>query len=295
MEQVSKESPSAAATQIVDYEGLTSPLVEAVEAWTAEYRPLPFSARMERQILRFKERHEMKLTETEFGRMLYLDFEHLKGEIAPVPGPFDPEDRLQVVRQMPHAERRAALADYSRQLACQRLAWAECRIFLERSLRFNNDQPRAALEAIIGRFSNCWGFTERQCTQAGAVIDGYYAHRQKVLKLWHSHSEPRVLLETVTGRRIAPDPHIQVELGPMSIDIGTHTTNLGHIRGRHADDSLSGCAPAVNYHESEVQLVLVNTDRWERGHKPMNRNIIQQLCSAKYLSQESLLRTAQNS
>ena len=170
-----------------------------------------------------------RLDPGEFEELLSHDFEEHVQENPVINGVFSPEAELDRIKSLPKEQRREALAGFKENLARQRKAWANCRLFIERSIEFYDEIPREGLMEIVEKFGAYYGFTEEQKLSARELIDQYYKHHQKVREMRQKFPNNADLVKELTGLNFDTPEEFDVSVGPMTIDIETNEINGGRL------------------------------------------------------------------
>ncbi len=178
--------------------------------------------------LKIKE-YSGKLDQNEFDELLRLDFQDQLRDNSPIKEVFSPEKELSKIRKAPKNEKRELLSVFKENLAKQREALANCRVFIERSIEFNHDVPGENLVRIIQYFRKEYGFTDEQRRIAEQLIDEYYENRRKVLEIRKLFPNDIDLIKKLTSVQLSKTDKLNVTVGPMTIDISTEGFNAGRI------------------------------------------------------------------
>lgn len=173
-----------------------------------------------------------QLNQKEFDKLLVLDFqEHLLLN-PPIKGVFSPEQELARIRNLPKIEKRKALANFKDKLVKQKEAWANCRIFIERSIEFDNNVPKDKLMRIIEQFGERYSFTDKQKKTTEELIDGYYANRKKALEARKLYPDNLILVNILTGLNFDNNTNFEVSVGPMFVEISADDPEAEEIYNR---------------------------------------------------------------
>jgi len=167
-----------------------------------------------------------QLTQEDFNYLLEVDFQEQLKDTPPLNGLFSPHEELQKIKTLPKEQRHEALTTFKENLARQREGLAAMRVFIERSIKFNNDVPSEKLMELIKKFSEQYGFDVWQEGPAMMLVDSYYEERQKVLEMRGKFPDNLELVRELTGVEFAENEKIDVSVGPLSVDIYTDKANL---------------------------------------------------------------------
>ncbi len=155
----------------------------------------------------------------EFGKELKREFEILISENSPLKEEFSPKEELQMIKKMPKVERRAALSIFKNKLERQREGWANCRIFLEKIIEFDNNPPRDYLLEWIHLFGKNYGFAEEHYELTEKIIDVFYEERGDCQDFLKEFKEPYQILNELAGTKFKNSKGIEVNPGPISVDV----------------------------------------------------------------------------
>ena len=220
------------------------------------------SSKEDKEELEFARYFELKnkeksdqLSQKEFDELLSIDFKLALRDNPPIEETFDPELELAAIKSAPAKEKKEQLVIYKEKLARQREAFADCRLFIERSINFDNKISAPKLYEWVDQFASNYGFEERQKEKAYELIDTFIEKRQKAAQFLLEHQgNPDELIKELTGKDIDDSDQIAgIYLGPMSIDIYTYDSTAkklwgkpvkkGDVLGAFAKESQDG----VNY------------------------------------------------
>lgn len=160
-----------------------------------------------------------QLSQEDFDQLLDFDFQEQLKNNPPIAGVFSPEDELAKIKKLPREQKREALASFKENLARQREVLAACRVFIERSIKFNHDIPRKKLIELTEQFGAQYGFNDKQKQIIEQLIDRYYKNRQKVLEIRREFTDNRALVNRLTGVNLDKNEKFEISVGPMTIDI----------------------------------------------------------------------------
>ncbi len=231
-----------------------------------------FSALVEYKGLKVKE-YFGKLNEEEFDKLLTFDIQNQLEDNSLIENVFSPEVELARIRCLPKDQKREAIDKFKENLAMQREALANCRVFIERCIEFNHDVPREKLVGIIEKFRAQYGFTDEQKQIAEQLIDGYYANRKKVLEMRERLPENRDLVNRLTGINFDKTSEFDISTGPMSIDISCDGFDAGRIfqNSKEVLVSLPYGGFAAKSQQEDVMFIILNKSklsRWSSWENP---------------------------
>lgn len=213
--------------------------------------------------LKLKE-YSGQLKQEDFDRLLGFELQLQLKDNPPIKGVFSPEDDLAKIRGLPKEQKREALATFKENLAKQRKALADCRVFIERMIEFDRDAPREKLIGLVEQFSAQYGFDNRQRQIIELLIDGYYKNRQRVLEVRQKFTDNHALVNELTGVNLGKDVKLDVSVGPMTIDIEVDGFNAGRIYERRIKPTIvfkyNGFA-SQSIGENSVYYIVINQDR----------------------------------
>lgn len=220
---------------------------------------------LKRNSLKIKE-YFGQLSQEDFDQLLTFDFQEQIKDNMPIKGVFSPQEELTKIKSLPREQKREALSTFKENLARQREALATMRVFIERSIEFNHDVPREKLMGLIEKFGTQYGFDNRQRQGSEQIIDGYYKNRQKVLEIRQQFTDDYELVNQLTGVTLKGEK-LDVQVGPMTIDIGVEGFNAGRIYEGSNE-------PVINFEDSgftsqssgknPINYIVINQDKWIR-------------------------------
>lgn len=214
-----------------------------------------------------------KLTQDEFNELLLHDFHDQLRDNPPIRELFSAERELIKIKKSPKGEKKKLLSAFKENLVRQREAWANCRVFIERSIEFNHDIPQQYLVILVENFGKEYGFTQGQKLIAKHFIDGYYENRRKVLETREHFPEDIALIKKLTGVTFSKTDKIDVSVGPMTIDIDVEGFNAGRIYER-ADHPVVGFEyggfASQSIGDNPIYYIVINQDKYirERHNDP---------------------------
>ncbi len=209
-----------------------------------------------------------QLNQKDFDELLRFDFEEQLRDNPPIEGVFSPEEELETIRILPRELKRRSLQTFKEKLARQREGLGVLRVFIERSIEFNNDVPREKLMELIEKFSSQYGLDDSQKQISIKLIDGYYENRKKVQNIRKQFPDNYELIHQLTGINIGKEGKLNVSVGPMSIDIDTGELNAGRLYHR-TNNSIAlrygGFASASPF--NDIYYTVLNRDELNRNYK----------------------------
>ncbi len=209
-----------------------------------------------------------RLNEEEFNKLLDLDFQNQLRDNPSIDKVFSPEAELARIRSLPKEGRREALDKFKENLATQREALANCRVFIERCIEFNHDVPKKKLVGLIGKFSTQYGFTEKQKQITEQLIDGYYTNRQRALEIRERFPNDTALVKELSDIEFDNTAKFDISTGPMSIDITTNGFNAGRIFQNSKNIVIKlqfGGFAAKSQHKQPVPYIVINKSNFWQG------------------------------
>lgn len=218
-----------------------------------------------------------QLNQKNFDQLLDFDFQEQLKDVPPIKVVFSPEDELAKIKILPKEQKGEALATFKENLARQREALAACRVFIERTIEFNNDIPKIKLLKLVKQFAAQYGFNNRQKQITEQLLDGYYENRQKVLKIWKKFSDDYELVNKLSGVNLGKDEKLNISVGPMSIDIDASGFNAGRLYEK-ADkpviDFTYGGFASQSIGENPIYYVVINKDKatWNERNDLSGKN-----------------------
>ncbi len=244
--------------------------------------------------LRYKEFHKEIKTE-EFTQMLAYEFDIYSDITKEIEGKFSPEEEIREILKLPREEKKEALNLFKEKLIQQREAWANCRIFIERSILHNHDTSKEDLLQWVEKFGNRYGFTEKQKQTAEQIIDNYKKKRAEVIEFREMFPDDLNLIKELTGTELEDYSEIDISLGPASIDIKTNSVNtmekimqVKNINNNYCTDGF--CAKSKNY--PSIWFTVINnehnaeTEKANIHEQEHIKNIILQDIFTKNISNE---------
>jgi|GEM_PF-1702528 len=226
---------------------------------------------IEHQNLRVKEQ-EGGLTEEEFEKLLSLDFkEHLRDN-PPLDEIFSPEFELSEIKKLPRKEKIKALVGFKEKLAGQREGWAACRVFIERSIEFDNNMSADRLIEKIDQFAEKYSFSPYQREMLKKFIEDYHQNRAKALDIRQRFPDNTDLVKYLTGLKFS-DKDLEVSVGPMTIDITTSASiakkihqKMGGPTGGILTKFGSGGFATRSKHDDPIFFIVLNKDAFTKGY-----------------------------
>lgn len=205
-----------------------------------------------------------QLNQEEFDELLSVDFQDQLKDNPPIEGVFSAEKELARIKSLPKEQKREALTSFKENLAKQQEALANCRVFIERYIEFNNDVPREKLVVLIEQFGTQYGFTDAQKQTAEKLIDGYYENRRRVLEIRKQYPDNVALVSELSGVEFDSTAQFDVSIGPMSIDIVTDGLNTNRIYRRSKDVMTKhphGGFASLSRHKQSVLFTVINKSK----------------------------------
>ena len=167
----------------------------------------------------------------EFDSLLNHDFENILLENPPLEGEFNPQEELQKIKKLSREERKEALSVFKNKLERQREAWANCRVFLERIIEFDNDAPENYLQQWLRRFGGDYGFTMEHYKLTNKIIDDYYRERKRLLEYVDRHGgDLHEAASNLTGINLNNKKKIGVDVGPVALNIEAKGRDYNKIK-----------------------------------------------------------------
>ncbi len=155
----------------------------------------------------------------EFGNNLKEEFNSFLLENKPLDKEFLPKKELELIKKMPKNEKRRALDEFKDKLERQREGWANCRVFIERIIDFDNNPPRDYLLEWVHLFGKEYGFTEDHYELTGKIIDTFYEERKECENFLEEFKKPHQAVNDLIGAKFKNSKGIEVRLGPISVDV----------------------------------------------------------------------------
>jgi len=156
------------------------------------------------------------ITFDELVRLLSLEFQQFNSNNILIEGDFDPKKELEKVKSAPWEERSGELAKYKEKFITQKIAIAECRIYLERLIRHSPDIDRKYLDKTIQNFKEKYGFSENQLKIFHDLLDKYQEKRKDLKFFRERFPNDADLFKFVTGLNVGPDDKVEVYLDPIN-------------------------------------------------------------------------------
>jgi hypothetical protein len=202
-----------------------------------------------------------ELSEEEFERILEIDFDNELLDNPSIKGEFSPEIELEKIKSLSASDKFESLEGYKGKLSAQREALASCRIFVERSIEYNNNTPKEKLINIVHKFSDNYGFTNNQRELASKIIDEYYIYRQRAQDIRQKYPNNIDLVNELTGLKFDRSEIFNISVGPMSVDIVTNSKNANKIYNNSLDTvniiTNEGFSLFTN-HENPIMCTVIN-------------------------------------
>ncbi|MGM0628843.1 MAG: hypothetical protein ACQESA_00245 [Patescibacteria group bacterium] len=216
-------------------------------------------------------RKEVKkeLTEEQFSELLSFEFKKFVAGNPLIEGVFSPEEEIQEVLELSNEEKKAKLGEFREKLRKQKEAWANCRIFIERYIEFNNDVPKNYLLNLVEQFGEYYGFTEEQKKDAEHLMDIYYQKRQDALDIRERFPDDLDLIEELTGVRFDDSSEFEVKVGPASVDIQTNSENVTLV-----DQRARGVEIEEEENERDEEILVKGFFRISRTHPPVYYTVL---------------------
>ena len=157
------------------------------------------------------------------------DFAIILQNNPPIEGIFSPEKELKKIKRLPHDDKETALETFKEKLIRQRIAWAQCRVVIERLVEFNPEAPQKEMLALVEKFGSYYGFSKKQKSLAGQIIDRYIVQHKLVKEVREKYPKDKELVEHLTGMKLAETDDLSVSIGPLSVDIRMDPFNFERI------------------------------------------------------------------
>lgn len=160
----------------------------------------------------------------DFSRQLNTKFDWFTENVLPIEGEFsaDPKDVL----KLPTKQRGEALAEFKDKLVRQRKAMAECRLYIERSINFDNDISEDFLVDIVSWFANEYAFSDDQRTAVEFAVHQYYVMRKRAQDFREQFPNNIELVNKLTGLTFDNPDEFKIEPDFMCLKIETGGENL---------------------------------------------------------------------
>jgi len=150
---------------------------------------------------------------------LSIEFQQFNLNNILIEGEFDPKTELAKVKSSSWDSKPLELAKYKEKFITQKLAIAECRIYLERLIRHNPDIDRIYLEKTIKNFKEKYGFSYNQLQIFNDLLDIFYEKR-KELKYFRERFPNNIdLIKFITGVELDPKDEVVIEIDPLNFYI----------------------------------------------------------------------------
>jgi len=203
----------------------------------------------------------------------FFDINPVLERIPPIEGIFDANKEVGGLLVLPKAERGGAVAEFKSKLARQREAWAVCRTSIEDQIEFYPETPKEGLMVILEEFGANYGFPEPQQKVAESCIDRYMEMHERVTRLRERYPDNAELIKVITGVKFnqSDTEDMEVELGPMSVEIVCPGFNAGRIYERSKDPIVGfrfGGFASVRYINNEPTYLLVVNRDYEESNPP---------------------------
>jgi hypothetical protein len=156
------------------------------------------------------------ITFEELVKLLSLEFQQFNSNKILVEEEFDPRKELEKVKSTPWEVRGGELAKYKEKFITQKIALAECRIYLERLIRHSPDIDRKYLDKTIQNFKEKYGFSENQLKIFNDLLDKIQEKRKDLKFLRERFPNDAELFKFVTGLEVDPGDKVEVYLDPIN-------------------------------------------------------------------------------
>jgi len=169
--------------------------------------------------------HFLKLKEKELNQeisfeelsfLLSTEFRQFVSTNPSIEEEFDPEKELKNIKSLPKELRMKELAPFKEKLTTQKLALAECRIYLERLIRHSPDIDRRFLDRTIQIFKDKYGFSEAQLKVFRELLDKYKDLRSDLKLLRERFPNDSELFTFVTNINVDDGDKVEVFLDPVN-------------------------------------------------------------------------------
>ncbi len=198
----------------------------------------------------------------EFDDSLTQYFEEVLQNNPPIDGKFYPDVKL-FLENNPKEKRNKTLVIFKENLAKQREGLADCRVFIEKSIEFDNDVPKEKLMALVEKFGEKYSFTDEQKQTIEKLIDGYFDNHSKVLEVRKQYPDDLDLIDHLIGRKLDRSKigKMEISVGPMTIDIeaDNNITALLHSKSKNPITAPLGFVGRSSG-ENPIYYVVINQD-----------------------------------
>lgn len=220
-----------------------------------------------RNVLKFKE-HFGKLSFAEFDELMDYDFESVTRRIKPLETRFDPEIEADRLESLQEAEKHDGMRGFRNKLRRQRLAWAECRVFVERAIEFDQDVPRDKLQRIVDKFGATYGFSSLHEETSTDMLDSFVVNRQRIKDVRQDYPDDRELVRELTGVPF-DGKHLEVVAGPYAFEVHADSGYLQKVYDSTATRTKGSGFSGFAQEQSSLGVPLIAIVRgfWGEGGK----------------------------
>jgi hypothetical protein len=118
-----------------------------------------------------------------------FDMAPILRRVPPIEGVFDPNEEVKNILRHPSKERRRVLEGFKDKWAGQTMAWALCRIGIEKLIYSNPDLPREEMVRKIHEFASHYGFAPAYVLEAESLVDRYIKMHERVKELGEEYKD----------------------------------------------------------------------------------------------------------
>ncbi len=189
----------------------------------------------------------------ELEKALLSDFRGVLSENSPLKKEFSPQEEIRKIRKLPRQERKEAFSVFKNKLERQREGWANCRVFLERIIEFDNDIPKDYLLKWVYLFGENYGFTEKHYNLTEKIIDAFYKERKRCLDFLSTYRDNlHEAANKITGEKFNKKQEVGVSSGKASVNITVNEEDYEKIIKKMGDGSLQGSCGFFGFFSTDL-------------------------------------------
>jgi len=216
----------------------------------------------------------------ELSEVLAAEFAEFQNSNPQLNEEFDPKVQFELVKKTPKEVRKKALDEFKTKFETQKLALAECRVYLERLIRQNPDLKREFLDATIEKFARGYGFSQNQKQIFKDLLDKYQEKRSEIIDLKEKFPNKYDLLNYLTGLNFGPQDNFEIFFDPMSITFkasGEVAYKISHgIENKKGKNFWNGEIGGFHKILKEISVIvipIITSDEFKTIHSIATRRI----------------------
>jgi hypothetical protein len=129
---------------------------------------------------------------------------------------------LDKIKKLPKEEKEAALDEYKRKLAYQRIGLVQTQEMLSTIIENNPDITKDKLMREFEEFQHQYGFDDNQKKKAENIIDKYLTRHKAIEEIAAKHPDGKSLFKFICG--VSPSGEVEIIKTPMTLMLRCHNT-----------------------------------------------------------------------